>query len=1153
MNLLRPIPLQTDPFRRAITDAAMLPEPDAVACLLAETELAPVENREIQALAAQLITALRARGTRGPVEALMRQYALSSAEGIALMCLAEALLRTPDPATRDALIRDRVGAGDWRAHLGRSPSLFVNAASWGLLVTGALTATTSETGLARALSGILARGGQPVIRRALDLAMRLMGEHFVLGETIEQAIERARRWEARGFRYSYDMLGEGAVTADDAARYHRDYQDAIDAIGRAATGSDHVTRPGISVKLSALHPRYVRGQRDRVRAALGPVLAGLARSAAGHRIGLNIDAEEADRLDLSLDIFETLCLDRSVGDGIGFVVQAYGKRATALIDHLADLGRRSGRRLMIRLVKGAYWDSEIKRAQETGLREFPVFTRKAHTDLAYIACARRMLASPDAIYPQFATHNARTVATIHRMAGDRAYEFQGLHGMAEALYEEVVGPGKLGAPCRIYAPVGTHETLLPYLVRRLLENGANTSFVNQIADPAIPPGRLAEDPRAVVLAHEPPGAVHPAIRRPGDLFGASRANSRGIDLACERTLAGLADTIANTPPLDPPPAFDPRHLDDAVGAARAAMPAWSSLPPAARRTILDRAADTLETRIEGLLRPFADEAGKTIANAIAEIRESIDFLRYYASFPGDHDDRPLGTVACISPWNFPLAIFVGQVAAALAAGNVVLAKPAEETPALAGFGVRLLHEAGVPPGALQLLPGDGTTGAELVAHPGIDGVMFTGSIDAARSIARALADRTAAHGRPIPFVAETGGQNAMIVDSSALPEQVVTDVLASAFDSAGQRCSALRILCLQDEIAPRIIALLNGAIDERVLGDPTRLETDIGPVITRDAATAIEAHIAAMRAAGLPVHRGGRVEGTDARLVRPALIELDRIGRLTGEIFGPVLHVVRWSRSGLDRLLADIEATGYGLTFGVHTRLDETIARAEAGQTAGNVYVNRNMVGAVVGVQPFGGHRLSGTGPKAGGPLTLRRLRIRSGPLDPSLNGAPTARAQAFAALLDASGLDPDGALRIRIDTTASGASIELSGPVGERNLYTLHPRGTILCVAGTEAAALEQLACVLASGNRAAAEAGFPCPPGFEPFVEPFTGDLQAALIDTDAEATGALARRLAAREGPVVPLFAPPYAPELLLAERVVTTNTAAAGGNASLMAIG
>ena len=670
----------TRPFRLAITEASARPELLAVAALLRETALGPDDEDAIVELASRLVGALRSRGTRGPVEALMREYALSSAEGVALMCLAEALLRIPDAATRDALIRDRVGAGDWRSHLGRSPSLFVNAASWGLLVTGALTATTSETSLARGLSAIISRGGQPVIRRALDLAMRLMGEHFVLGENIEAAIARARRLETRGFRYSYDMLGEGAVTAAAAAGYLQDYRHAIGAIGAAATGDDPITRPGISVKLSALHPRYVRSQRSRVLAELGPCLADLARFAAHHRIGLNIDAEEAERFDLSLDLFEALCLDRSVpgSQGIGFVVQAYGKRATLVIDHLVDLARRSGRRLMVRLVKGAYWDSEIKRAQEAGLPEFPVFTRKAHTDLSYIACARRMLAASDAIFPQFATHNARTLATIHRLAGQQDFEFQCLHGMGEALYEEVVGASKLARSCRIYAPVGTHETLLPYLVRRLLENGANTSFVNRLADPSISPEDLAQDPRTAVLSSRVPGSSHEALRHPVDLFAPQRSNARGVDLSSETTRAVLAAALRRpaVAPGQAPPTFNLFNLDETIALSRKAASAWMACGATTRARILSRAADDLESRMEDLLSTFALEAGKTVDSAIAETREAVDFLRYYAAGPQNEADCPLGIVACISPWNFPLAIFLGQVAAALAAGNAVLAKPA---------------------------------------------------------------------------------------------------------------------------------------------------------------------------------------------------------------------------------------------------------------------------------------------------------------------------------------------------------------------------------------------------------------------------------------------------------------------------------------------
>ncbi|WP_119422850.1 trifunctional transcriptional regulator/proline dehydrogenase/L-glutamate gamma-semialdehyde dehydrogenase, partial [Desertibaculum subflavum] len=1027
------------PLRAAITSAYRRPEPECVQPLLAEARLPAPAAAAAKQLARHLAEALRAKAERGGVEALIHEYSLSSQEGVALMCLAEALLRIPDDATRDALIRDKTGSGDWEAHLGHSPSLFVNAATWGLLVTGRLAATASGSGLSAALTRLIARGGEPLIRKGVDIAMRLMGEQFVSGQTIEAAMANNRRLEARGFRYSYDMLGEAAMNATDADRYFAAYEDAIHAIGKASGGRGIYEGPGISVKLSALHPRYSRAQLGRVEAELLPRLKALTLLAQRYDIGLNIDAEEADRLEISLDLLEALCLDPGLAgwNGIGFVVQAYQKRAPCVIDWLIDLGRRTSRRLMVRLVKGAYWDSEIKRAQVDGLEGFPVFTRKVHTDVCYLACARRLLAAPDAAFPQFATHNAQTLASIHAMAGQSfyagQYEFQCLHGMGEPLYEEVVGPDKLNRPCRIYAPVGTHETLLAYLVRRLLENGANTSFVHRIADAATPIDDLVADPVEQAAAIRPSGAPHPRIALPRDILGARR-NSAGLDLSDEQRLAELAEilpaegTHRGAPLLavgtvegegrevfSPADRMDcvgtvvdatPEVVAAAIGHAVEAAPAWQATPPADRAACLHRAADLLEREMPHWLGLIAREGGRTLPNAIGELREAVDFLRYYAagieSFAND-THRPLGPIACISPWNFPLAIFLGQVAAALAAGNVVLAKPAEETPLIATRAVALLREVGVPPGALLLLPGDGKVGAALVADPRVQGVVFTGSTEVAKLIQQQLAQRLNPDGQPVPLIAETGGINAMIVDSSALPEQVVADVLSSAFDSAGQRCSALRLLCLQEEIADRVLAMLKGAMAELALGRPDRLATDIGPVITAQAAQAIAAHVAAMRARGFPVHALDLPpEVARGFYVAPTVIEIAQAGDLAAEVFGPVLHVLRYRRDGLDDLIDRINAKGFGLTFGLHSRIDETIAHVAARIAAGNIYVNRNIIGAVVGVQPFGGHGLSGTGPKAGGPLYLRRLLAAAPP--PALPGRAPGVATVFRDWLAARG-----------------------------------------------------------------------------------------------------------------------------------------------------
>ncbi len=896
------------PLRSAITAAYRVAEPECVPPLLALATASAEEAKRIGKLARALVAKLRAKTRSSGVEGLIHEYSLSSQEGVALMCLAEALLRIPDAATRDALIRDKLAPGDWRAHVGMSPSLFVNAATWGLVLTGRLVTTTSEQGLSAALTRLIARSGEPIIRAGVDVAMRLMGEQFVTGRTIEEAIGNSREREARGFTFSYDMLGEAATTAQDAARNLDEYERAVHAIGRASHRRGIYEGPGISIKLSALHPRYQRIKRARVMNELLPRVKHLAALAKAHDIGFNIDAEEADRLDLSLDILEALSLDPDLKgwNGLGFVIQAYGKRCSAVIDWLIDLGRRSRRRLMIRLVKGAYWDSEIKRAQVEGLDGFPVFTRKVYTDVSYLACARKLLAAPDAVYPQFATHNAQTLVSVLVFAGPDfyrgQYEFQCLHGMGEPLYEEVVGRHKLDRPCRVYAPVGSHETLLAYLVRRLLENGANTSFVNRIADASVALDDLIADPVAVSGSIQPLGAPHDRIAAPRDLYAPDRVNSRGLDFSNEGRLDELAKGLqasADTawrafPPGatedDPGEAvLNPANLSDVVGFTRharadeiaeaiavgdRAAAAFAAIAPNERAAVLRRAADLLEGRNDLLVGLIVREAGKSYANAVAEVREAADFLRYYAHeaartlLPGS--PTPLGLVVCISPWNFPLAIFTGQVAAALATGNAVIAKPAEETPLIASEAVRVLHEAGVPGAALQLMPGAGEVGAALVADPRVQGVVFTGSTPVARLIEKELAGRLTRRGAPLPLIAETGGLNAMVVDSSALAEQVVVDVMSSAFDSAGQRCSALRILCLQEDVADRMLTMLKGAMAELEVGDPRALAVDVGPVITAEAREAIVGHIAKMRGRGCELTQTPLGESAGARHVRSA-------------------------------------------------------------------------------------------------------------------------------------------------------------------------------------------------------------------------------------------------------------------------------------------
>ena len=926
--------------RAAITSAWRRPEPEAVSMMLEQARLpAPLAEKTHQ-LAWSLADKLRhqkgATGRAGMVQSLLQEFSLSSQEGVALICLAEALLRIPDKPTRDALIRDKISNGNWQSHLGRSPSLFVNAATWGLLFTGRLVSTHNEANLSRSLNRIISKSGEPLIRKGVDMAMRLMGEQFVTGETIAEALANARKLEEKGFRYSYDMLGEAALTASDAKAYLLSYQQAIHAIGKASNGRGIYEGPGISIKLSALHPRYSRAQYQRVMDELYPILKSLTVLARSYDIGINIDAEEADRLELSLDLLEKLCFEPELEgwNGIGFVIQAYQKRCPFVIDSLIDLAQRSRRRLMIRLVKGAYWDSEIKRAQMEGLEGYPVYTRKVYTDISYLACARKLLAVPNLIYPQFATHNAHSLAAIYHLAGNNyypgQYEFQCLHGMGEPLYEQVVGKtadGKLNRPCRIYAPVGTHETLLAYLVRRLLENGANTSFVNRIADNTLPLDELVADPvQQVERLAATEGAVglpHPKIPLPRDLYGDKRPNSAGLDLANEHRLASLSSALLSSatqlwraePMIDGEaengeyrPLLNPADPTDIVGEVREASeqevaqaleaavnagPIWFATPPQERAAILERAAELMEAQMQQLIGILVREAGKTFSNAIAEVREAVDFLYYYAGLvQSDFDNethRPLGPVVCISPWNFPLAIFTGQIAAALAAGNSVLAKPAEQTPLIAAQAIRILREAGVPTGVIQLLPGLGeTVGAQLTGDERVRGVMFTGSTAVATLLQRNLAGRLDPQGRPTPLIAETGGMNAMIVDSSALTEQVVLDIVSSAFDSAGQRCSALRLLCLQEDAAEHTLKMLRGAMAECRMGNPERLSTDIGPVIDAEAKENIERHIQAMRAKGLTVFQAAQENQQDSKewaqgtFVKPPATAAARFALLAG-------------------------------------------------------------------------------------------------------------------------------------------------------------------------------------------------------------------------------------------------------------------------------
>ncbi len=984
---------------------------------LAQAKLPPAAEARIDVQAHRLITAIRASAAGiGGIEALLREYSLSTPEGLALMVLAEGLLRVPDDATADRLIEDKLGQGGFAQGPDSKPdSLLVGASAWALgLGARLVTATDTPEGIMR---GVVRRLGLPTVRSAMRQAMRVMGNHFVLGQTIEEALGRAQSRAGRVFRYSFDMLGEGARTAEDAAHYQTSYAQAIEAIGRAAGNKPLPDRPGISVKLSALHPRYEAVSHARVMDELVPRVRDLARSAANHGLNFTIDAEEADRLELSLDVIAAVAADRQLAgwDGFGLAVQAYGKRACEVIDWIGALAEHLDRRFMVRLVKGAYWDTEVKRAQERGLADYPVFTRKPMTDLSYMACAERLLAQRPRIYPQFATHNALTVASVIERAGNtEGYEFQRLHGMGDALYAALL-EAHPGLAVRTYAPVGVHRDLLAYLVRRLLENGANSSFVSVAADADVPLETLLRRPAAIVGT--PARARNASLPLPDHLYGPGRRNSAGVEFGSSAALATLLADIARNDatataaaiiggevqPGQTRPAISPvdgariigqvtdaspEAADAAIQAATAGFRAWSRTPADERAAILERAADALEAHRGRLLFLLATEGGKTLDDGVAEIREAVDFLRYYAqqaralygagqTLPGPTGERNTlrhrgrGVFLCISPWNFPLAIFLGQLGAALAAGNTVVAKPAEQTPLIAAEAVRLLHLAGVPASALHLVTGDGAIGARLAAHKLVAGVAFTGSTPVAWAINRALA---AKDGPIVPLIAETGGINAMIVDATALPEQVVDDAVMSAFRSAGQRCSALRLLCVQDDIADRVIAMLAGAAAELKLGDPRDPSVHIGPVVDAEAKARLLDHIGRMRATARTHYAGTAPEA--GYFVAPHLFELGHVRDLEAEIFGPILHVVRYRASEQDALLDAIDATGYGLTLGIHTRIDAAAERIAAHLSTGNIYVNRNMIGAVVGVQPFGGSGLSGTGPKAGGPDYLRRFGI---------------------------------------------------------------------------------------------------------------------------------------------------------------------------------
>ncbi|KIN60347.1 Bifunctional proline dehydrogenase/pyrroline-5-carboxylate dehydrogenase [Sulfitobacter noctilucae] len=1133
----------TPPTLRHEIDAGMYADPEATLDKLVTDAKLPADDRAaISANAADLVRAIRGTTQPGLMEVFLAEYGLSTDEGVALMCLAEALLRVPDADTIDALIEDKIAPSDWGRHMGHSTSSLVNASTWALMLTGRVL-DDDQPSPVRHLRAAIKRLGEPVIRTAVSRAMKEMGRQFVLGEDINAAMKRAAGMEKKGFTYSYDMLGEAARTEADAKRYHLSYSRAISAIATACTDSDIRKNPGISVKLSALHPRYEVAQEDSVMTELVPRLRALCLLAKSAGMGLNVDAEEADRLALSLEVIDRVMSEPALAgwDGFGVVVQAFGPRAATVIDALYDMANRYDRKIMVRLVKGAYWDTEIKRAQVEGVEGFPVFTQKAATDVSYISNARRLLGMTDRIYPQFATHNAHTVAAVLHMGADKeTYEFQRLHGMGETLHTIVMK--EHGSRCRIYAPVGAHKDLLAYLVRRLLENGANSSFVNQIVDENVPPEVVAADPFEQL--GQP---TNQSIATGPEVFAPVRANARGFDLTHTQSLdevntardafkdhkweaapllAGKAQPEAAVDVANPAdPAQSPGTVRNASSADVAtaldnAAP-WVA-PLSERRQVLLKAADIFEENFGEIFAILAREAGKGLPDCVAELREGVDFLRYYAAQATG--EPPAGIFTCISPWNFPMAIFVGQISAALAAGNAVLAKPAEQTPLVAHLCVKLLHKAGVPAAALQLLPGGGDVGAALTGDKRINGVAFTGSTATAQRIRANMAEHCAPG---TPLIAETGGLNAMIVDSTALPEQAVQAIVESAFQSAGQRCSALRCLYVQEDIADDLQKMLIGAMEALNIGNPWELSTDVGPVIDEAAAKIITDHVEAARAEGRLVAELKTPEtGT---FVAPAILKVKGISDMTREIFGPILHVATFKSHQLDDVIDAINATGYGLTFGLHTRIDDRVQHVSERIEAGNIYVNRNQIGAIVGSQPFGGEGLSGTGPKAGGPNYLPRF---SAP-DVQIVDAAWDKPQS-----DLPALPEHGDYRV-IET------LSMPGPTGESNRLSTLPRAALLCMGPGKEAAAAQVRAVEALGGVALAAEG-----QIDPAALADGPDYGGVLWWGDADTGRAIETALATRKGMIIPLICGLPDPARVRAERHVCVDTTASGGNAALL---
>lgn len=1217
-NQANPDAFVDNPHRAKVRERYNADEAEVIEALREQIKLSDADRTKVAASGAKYVDRVRNETSPSMMEAFLAEYGLSTEEGVGLMCLAEALLRVPDAETIDDLIEDKIAPSNWGAHLGHSSSSLVNASTWALMLTGRVL-DDDPKGPARVLRGLVKRMGEPVVRRAVAQSMRILGRQFVLGQTIEEGMKNARENESKGYTYSYDMLGEAARTDADAKRYQKAYADAITSIAKKAKG-DVRSSPGISVKLSALHPRYEYTHKSTVMKELVPRALELAKQAAKANIGFNIDAEEQDRLDLSLDVIEAMLSDAALEgwEGFGVVVQAYGRRAGPVIDTLYDMAERLDRKIMVRLVKGAYWDTEIKLAQELGVKRFPVFTRKINTDLSYMACAQMLMDRRDRIYPQFATHNAHTCAAVVAMAGNDkdSFEFQRLHGMGESLHG-IVKEAE-GTRCRIYAPVGAHRDLLAYLVRRLLENGANSSFVNQIVDTSIPSSAISQDPVGQVknLGEQ---VANPTIAQPHDLFMPSRKNSKGFRINepasilpllaaredfADRTWTGRPMLVGNPAPkgagrdaLSPADGkrvvgtvhdATPEEVSAALDAALDGFESWSSTSVKDRANILRKVADLYEDNIAELTAITTREAGKTILDGIAEVREAVDFLRYYANEAERLDEEEPGAArgvfVCISPWNFPLAIFSGQIAAALAVGNTVLAKPAEQTPIIASRAVELMREAGLPEAALQLLPGDGpTVGGPLTSDARIAGVCFTGSTEVAQIIHKALAENA---GADAVLIAETGGLNAMIVDSTALTEQAVRDIVISSFQSAGQRCSALRVLYVQEEAKARLTEMLYGAMDALVIGDPWSTDVDVSPVIDSEAQQGIMDYVAQHEKAGTLLKKlDAPKEGT---FVTPAVVKVGGIADMEREIFGPVLHVATFKARNIDKVVDEINDRGYGLTFGLHTRIDDRVEQIVERIQAGNTYVNRNQIGAIVGSQPFGGEGLSGTGPKAGGPHYLTRFR-RVGKPDPVIvpMGDYVDRQAVEAAFekIDARNwaARPDRVSILRAALTgrtgivrkalAEAAAFDttpqtLPGPTGESNRLRMFPRGTVLCLGPTPEVAVAQAVQALGAGcgalivvpGAASSMAGALTAAGapvvsLDGTLDPdILSDLEGIAVVAAAGAsdwTRDLRIALSKRKGAILSLVTASIAPERYVLERHLCIDTTAAGGNASLLA--